>query len=99
MIIFAKDLGQNMLKITESIEDENTVKVSLDGRITNASFENLIDVYSRFRDGGNKSVVLDFSGVTYIDEDAATRVAKLRGDGVRIVNCSLFIETLLRSVE
>lgn len=88
-----------MLKITETFEDEKTITVRLDGSITNASFANLDEVCSRLRDQGNKTILLDFSGVGFMNEEIARRVARLRGDRIRIVNCSLFIETLLRSAE
>lgn len=88
-----------MLKITETFEDEKTITVRLDGSITNSSFANLNEVCSRLRDRGNRTILLDFSGVAFMNDETARRVAKLRGDRIRIVNCSLFIETLLQSAE
>ncbi len=88
-----------MLRITKTFEDNQTMTLRLDGRLTSALLSELEEQFSVGGSNGKKFVVLDFSGVTFIDDDAAKRVAQLKGDGIRIINGSLFIETLLRSTE
>lgn len=88
-----------MLSITKTLEDERRVQFRLDGSVDGAALFTLEKTMAQCTDGADKTITLDFAGVVFIDDDAARRVAQLKGDGIRIVNGSLFIETLLRSTE
>jgi anti-anti-sigma regulatory factor len=52
----------------------------------------------QYRNGGGRSVTLDFSGVVFIDEAGLRLLRKIKDDRINIVNCSLFVKTLLGDV-
>lgn len=83
-----------MLRITEHNDSPNTTRLRLDGRVDGETYGELEASWT----GGRKpnTLVLDMSGVVYMSDDAARRLANLRGESLRIVNCSPFIELLLQ---
>ena len=84
-----------MLKITETSEDEDTVTLKLDGKMVGSSVSDLEELCLRHRNEKGKTVVLDFSGVTFIDNKGLTMLKKIKDNRVIMANYSLFIETLL----
>jgi anti-anti-sigma regulatory factor len=84
-----------MLKITETSKDEKTVTLKLDGKMVGALVSDLEELCLHHRDEKGKTVVLDFSGVTFIDNKGLTMLRKIKDNRVIMVNYSLFIETLL----
>ena len=87
-----------MLRITESIENDKTVRLRLDGTISEASFVELEEACGRYQDREEKIVLLDMAGVVFMNNQAASKLAPLRSERLRIVNCSPFIETLLSNI-
>lgn len=89
-----------MLRITENFENEKTIRLRLDGTISPDSCRELEETCLRYQ-GKTKAkiVLLDMSGVVFMTNDAATKIARLRGARLRIINCSPFIETLLNTAE
>lgn len=75
--------------------DQKTAKLSLEGKIVKDCVPDLKKLLLRYRDRENKSVVLDFAGVTFIDDSAVRMLEKIKDDRTKIINCSLFIKTLL----
>lgn len=89
-----------MLRITENIENEKTVRLRLDGSISPESCRELEETCLRYQgETKEKFVLLDMSGVVFMTNDAATKIVRLRGEQLRIINCSPFIETLLSTFE
>lgn len=84
-----------MLRITETFKDEKTVTLRLDGEISNAWVSELERPCLHYRDVENKIVVMDFSGVTFIDDNGVRMLEKIKDNRIRIINCSLFIQSLL----
>lgn len=84
-----------MLRITETSEDEKTVTLRLDGKMAGTLVADLEQLCLRHRDEKGKAVVLDFSGVTFIDNKGLRMLKKIKDNRIMIVNYSLFIETLL----
>jgi anti-anti-sigma regulatory factor len=84
-----------MLRITKTLEDEKTIRLSLDGRIDESSMSELEASVVQSRNGGGKSVTLDFAGVLFIDEPALKVLRKIKDHRLTIVNGSLFVKTLL----
>jgi anti-anti-sigma regulatory factor len=89
-----------MLRITENFENDKTIRLRLDGSISPESCRELEKACLRYQ-GQNKGkiVLLDMSGVVFMTNDAATNIVRLRGEQLRIINCSPFIETLLNTAE
>ncbi len=87
-----------MLRITEITEDDKTVRLRLDGKVVGTCVSDLKKLCLHYRDEKNKTVVLDFSGVTFIDSKGVRMLKKIKNKRIRIINCSLFIEALLSNL-
>ncbi|MGB7290730.1 MAG: STAS domain-containing protein [Thermodesulfobacteriota bacterium] len=87
-----------MFRITEIYLDKKIAKLSLEGKIVKYCIPDLKKLLLRYRDIENKSVVLDFAGVTFIDNTAVRMLEKIKDDRIKITNCSLFIHSLLRNL-
>ncbi len=87
-----------MFKITVASEDEKTVTLKLDGRLTSEHVTDLKRLCLSYRDKKNKAVVLDLSGVTFIDTQGVTMLENIKDGHLRITNCSVFIEALLNKL-
>ncbi len=87
-----------MLRITEISKDEKAVNLRLDGKLVGTWVSDLERQCLYYRDEENKTVVIDFSGVTFIDNKSVRMLEKIKDERIKIVNCSLFIEALLRNL-
>ena len=87
-----------MLKITENIDSENTIRLRLDGTMSIDGFGELADVYTAHRDSIGRTVILDMAGVDFMNDQAASRLIGLCNERLRIINCSPFIATLLDTI-
>lgn len=88
-----------MLRITEISENGKTVRLRLDGTLTAASYSELDTLCSQYQVRDGKIILLDMGGVIFMNNDAARKLAKLRSERLRVINCSPFIETLLKTVQ
>lgn len=88
-----------MLRITKTFEDDSTITVRLDGKIISATAAELEEECRDYRNGGGKTLFLDFSGVTFIDDDGLGMLKKIKRRGITMVNGSPFVETLLSGLE
>jgi anti-anti-sigma regulatory factor len=86
-----------MLKITEYRENNNTLRLRLDGTISQTSLADLENACSEHR--ASREIILDMGGVVFMNNEVASRIVRLRSEHLRIINCSPFIETLLNTVE
>jgi hypothetical protein len=88
-----------MLRISENVENGKTVTLRLDGTLTGASYAELETLCGRYQVRDGIMILLDMAGVVFMNNEAAKKLVKLQSDRVRIVNCSPFIETLLRTMD
>ena len=84
-----------MLRITEISDDGEEIVMKLEGKVIGVWVDDLKRVCLFHRDERNRAVVLDFSGVTFVEARGLEMLKDLKGDRVRIVNCSPFINSLL----
>lgn len=87
-----------MLKITEHIENKSTVRLRLDGTLSLESLDSLMEAYHRHRRESRKTILLDMSGVNFINDETAKSLVRLRSQSLRFIHCSPFISTLLETV-
>ena len=87
-----------MFRTTEISEDEKTVTLRLDGKLVHAWVPNLEMLCLHYKDEKNKTVVLDFSGVTFIDNEGVKMLENIKDEKIKIINCSLFIQKLLHKL-
>jgi len=86
-----------MLRITENLENGATVRLRLDGTISQSSFAEVEDACCRYQGNQKQTILLDMAGVVFMNNEVASKMAELRNERVKIINCSPFIETLLNS--
>jgi anti-anti-sigma factor len=86
-----------MLKITETSQGEKTITLKLDGKMVGRSASDLEELCLYHRDERGKTVVLDLSGLAFIDNHGLRILKKIKDNRVLIVNYSLFIEALLET--
>ncbi|MGH7795328.1 MAG: STAS domain-containing protein [Candidatus Binatia bacterium] len=88
-----------MLRITENLENGKTLRLRLDGTISLETFDELEKVCERHQQGNGYAVIVDMAGVIFMNDAAAKKLARLRCDSLRIINCSPFTAALLNVVE
>ncbi len=85
-----------MLRITEKEEGKDKRVLYLEGKICQEWVRELNSVIIRgIREG--KKVILDFSKVSFLDEEATKMINQFSSDQVGKRNCSLFIQSMLNS--
>jgi anti-anti-sigma regulatory factor len=87
-----------MLMISEIKQDNENITLKLDGKIEGMYLEELEGACKCHRAGNNKTITLDFSGVTFIDDKALEVLSRLKDRRLKIVKCSPFIKTLLNEL-
>jgi anti-anti-sigma regulatory factor len=88
-----------MLRITENPESERAVRLRLDGTLSTESLADLERICSWYRTNKRQTVIVDMAGVIFMHDKAAQKLAGLRSESIRIVNCSPFIAVLLDSAK
>ena len=84
-----------MLRITEKVEDGRIVRLRLDGTVSAESAEDLWKLCALHQSTDLRTLLIDMAGVNFMSPEVAGKLARLRTDSVRIVNCSPFIATLM----
>jgi len=87
-----------MLRITESFENGKTLRLRIDGNITESGYTELESICARHRKINGPVLLLDMAGVVFMQAAVAKKLVSLRGERLRLINCSPFIETLLETV-
>jgi len=93
----SKQAKDHMLRITEYSQAGNEVRLRLDGTLDAVSWRDLEAICSRHRCTGNGLIILDLGGVVFMTGDVAKKLTAARGDGLRMIKRSPFIETLLNT--
>jgi anti-anti-sigma regulatory factor len=88
-----------VLRISKNLDNGQILKLRLDGRLDAASWPELEEILSRHRDSNDRLILMDLAGVPFMTNDVAKKLSALRGNGLRIINCSPFIEMLLKTLE
>jgi len=88
-----------MLRITENFENSDVIRLRLDGTITTDSYAELDKAFSRYHQGKGQLIILDMAGVTFMNDESAGKLARIKGETLRIINCSPFIAAVLDTVE
>ena len=84
-----------MLRITEDVENGTALRLRLDGTVSPEAFDDVAALCARRRQDGHRIVIVDMAGVSFMSHPTARKLADLRDDGLRIINCSPFIAALL----
>lgn len=84
-----------MLKISEPIAN-HAVTLKLEGRLVGPWVAELKKTCEQHLEA-NRVINLDFADVTFADRTGLALLLRLRAQGVKLVNCSPFIEAELRA--
>ncbi len=87
-----------MLRISKIAQDEVNLTLKLDGKIEGMYTGELEEACKRGLSGDKKTITLDFSGVTFIDEKGLATLSRLKDRNLNIVKCSPFIRALLNNL-
>ena len=90
-------IATQMLRITEIPEDDKTITLKLEGKLIGV-WITYLDRKCAYRKKKGYTVVLDFSGVTFIESRGVAMLERIKDDRVRAVNCSPFIRSILGKV-
>ncbi|NIS09479.1 MAG: STAS domain-containing protein [Candidatus Dadabacteria bacterium] len=85
-----------MLKITEVNNTGNKIELKLEGKIVGTCIDYLSEVCTDIDKRKVEEVMLDFSGVRYVESGGVDILQKLMKDNIKIKNCPIFIEELLK---
>jgi anti-anti-sigma regulatory factor len=77
------------------MEDTETIRLRLDGRLDQASATELEENVREHRNGKSKAIILDFAGVVFVDDAAVELLRRIKDGGTQIINCSLFVKALI----
>ena len=83
-----------MLRITEDSRGDEAITLKLEGKLVGMWIPELERICFYNREKKNKTVVLDFSGVTFIHKEGVRMLQRIIDERVHIINCSPFIESL-----
>jgi len=87
-----------MLRITHASEGPSEITLKLEGRVMSDWVPLLRQECLRILNE-RKKILLDFSGVIFIDNQGVEMLRGIAGKEVKLVNCSSFIEGVLREGE
>jgi len=83
-----------LLKITHIAEDGISVTLKLEGRLVGRWVNELEKECERYMDKRRK-LILDLSGVTFMDDHGIEMLRPMVRDQVELIGCSLFLSGLL----
>ena|SRR5688572_10981217 len=92
---YANALRDNMLRITEYLENDKAIRLRLDGTLSSQSFDGVAQLCARHQSHAGQTIIVDMAGVNFMHDEAARKLARLRTESVRVINCSPFIAALL----
>ena len=82
------------MRINDKPGDRDHRVLLLEGKVCRQWLDELrLEIEKTIGDG--KKLILDFSRVTFIDEEGARLINQFLSNSVERINCSLFISTLL----
>jgi anti-anti-sigma regulatory factor len=90
---------KTMLRISESFENYDTLRLRLEGTLLPESYEAFAEIFATQQRAGRKTIIVDLTGITFMNDDSARKIAALQSEQVRVINCSPFIETLLSTLQ
>ena len=83
-----------MLRITKIAENGLPVTLKLEGKV-HADWVSLLEQECRALLSQKKTVLLDFSEVTFMDDRAVEMIRRLPARSIKIINGDAFIEDLI----
>jgi anti-anti-sigma regulatory factor len=85
-----------MLRITETV-DSRFIRLRLDGSVSSEAADDLRKLCASYQANGSGTLIIDMDGVSFMSSEAAWKLAGMRTDSLRLINCSPFITMLLNT--
>lgn len=83
-----------MLRITEIFESADSITLTVEGRIVSEWVTVLEQECLKWLQA-KPAVLLDFSGVTFIEHNGVAMLKRIASPNLRLINCSALIAELL----
>ena len=80
-----------MLKISEAQSANRTATLKLEGRVIGPWVDELRQICEKLLTEG-RALMLDLSNVSYVDTDGVVALTSFKSRGVKLRNCSSFVE-------
>jgi anti-anti-sigma regulatory factor len=84
-----------MFKITKTKDHDNTINLRMDGKLVEEWLSEFEKLYLKIKNENYKRIIIDLSGVSFIDDNGIDFIEKIKDERIDIINCSPFIESLL----
>ena len=84
-----------MFKITKTKEHDNSISLRMDGKLVEEWLSEFEKLYLKIKSEDYKRIIIDLSGVSFIDNNGIDFIEKIKDETIDIINCSPFIESLL----
>lgn len=84
-----------MLRITLMSLSLESVILKLDGKLVGTCVSTLREECLSYKNKDNRTVILDFSGVSFIDPEGVKMLESIKDERLHFVNCPMFIKKLL----
>lgn len=86
-----------MLKISQADTPNQSVTLKLEGRIVGPWVEELRRICEQLL-GEQHEVSLDLADVSYVDGEGVAALTRFKSRGVKLNNCSAFVEQQMKSL-
>jgi anti-anti-sigma regulatory factor len=86
---------KEMLRITESSENDTVVRLRLDGTVSAEAYKDFEQILMNHEWAGEKTIIVDLAGVNFMNDESARKIAAIQSEELRVINCSPYIEALL----
>ena len=86
---------ESILKLTIVHEDSQSVTARLDGDLNQTSKESLRQYCHNYQIEKDKMIILDLTGLKFIDKFGVDTLAELKTQGVKTINGSVFIKMMI----
>jgi anti-anti-sigma regulatory factor len=86
-----------MLRITSIASGNDQVVLRLEGRLCGPWVSELSEACEKALSGGN-TLVLNLAEVSFLDGAGIDWLTSIRGRGVKLVDCSMFVSEQLKSL-
>ncbi len=87
-----------MFRITLLYKDDRSIKLKIDGRLSGSFVMELKKEYLKLQEENNIMLILDLSGVSYIESEAILMLEQLPSDSMKIVDSPIFIQKQLQHI-
>lgn len=87
-----------MLKITPHTTHDSSAMLTLEGRLAGPWVEELERVWGEFKDSARGAVVVDLTGVTFIEEEGKVLLSQMWRDGAKLLATGCCMRSIVEDI-